>query len=462
MHLADHRYEVRDVQTVIGFLVDEGIADAARIGVTGESYGGGTTLQLATLGDRIMLADGSLEAWQSLAGVPLKAAAAASVAMWTDLAYSLLPNGRMLDTEITPPTAALEPAGVVKMSYLSGLYALGNANGYVSPAFIDPEADLTTWYTQIMAGGPYEANPNIRQILKLIAKYHSAYYLLDGSYGVPRQAPPPLFLSSGWADDLFPVNESLRYYNLHRVLYPTDPISLWFADLGHARSQNKPADMAQLVAAIEAFFDYHLKGEGEEPQTGVTAMTVVCEEASEGPLFANSWEALHPNQMIYASEGTMQSEQTVLSLVGDPLLGAIIDPVAGSGVCATGSTVDQGEGVATYRLPASIGDGFTLIGAPQVTAELTANGDDVTLLARLWDIDTLNNTQTLVARGVYRPDPEKSGELQTFQLHPTAWRFRDGHIPKLELLGQDAPYLRPSNIPFTVSVSNLTLSLPVR
>ncbi len=45
IHLADARYEARDAQELIGRLVDEGIADPARIGVTGDSYGGGTVLR---------------------------------------------------------------------------------------------------------------------------------------------------------------------------------------------------------------------------------------------------------------------------------------------------------------------------------------------------------------------------------------------------------------------------------
>ena len=33
-------------------------------------------------------------------------------------------------------------------------------------------------------------------------------------------------------------------------------------------------------------------------------------------------------------------------------------------------------------------------------------------------------------------------------------------MPKLELLGNDAPYGRPSNFPFTITVSKLDLRLP--
>jgi hypothetical protein len=49
-----------------------------------------------------------------------------------------------------------------------------------------------------------------------------------------------------------------------------------------------------------------------------------------------------------------------------------------------------------------------------------------------------------------------------FQLHPNAWRFAGGHVPKLELLGRSPGYLRPSNGIFTVTVSSLELRLPVR
>ena len=67
---ADFRYEIRDAQYVAGLLVDEGIADRNRIGAQGESYGGGTSLALATLNDRVMNIDGTLSPWTSRVGKP--------------------------------------------------------------------------------------------------------------------------------------------------------------------------------------------------------------------------------------------------------------------------------------------------------------------------------------------------------------------------------------------------------
>ncbi|MGH2962913.1 MAG: CocE/NonD family hydrolase C-terminal non-catalytic domain-containing protein [Solirubrobacterales bacterium] len=116
-------------------------------------------------------------------------------------------------------------------------------------------------------------------------------------------------------------------------------------------------------------------------------------------------------------------------------------------------------GAATFRLPAAGGDGYTLMGSPTVVAKLNTSGEFPQIAARLWDVAP-DGTQTFVTRGVYRPDGDRN---HVFQLHPNGWRFAPGHVPKLELLGQDAPYARPSNgAGFTVPVEKLELKLPVR
>jgi hypothetical protein len=62
---------------------------------------------------------------------------------------------------------------------------------------------------------------------------------------------------------------------------------------------------------------------------------------------------------------------------------------------------------------------------------------------------------------MYRVDPDAPDGPQTFQLHAKGWRFANGRIPKLELLGNDAPYSRPSNTPFAIDVADLVLRLPI-
>ncbi len=149
IRLDDYRYEARDVQNAVGLLVDEGIADPHRIGVTGESYGGGLSLDLATLNDRLMLPSGRLVPWRSPDGTHLHIAAAAPWASFSDLVYALAPNGRTLDHGVTSATADLSPWGVEKQTIAGGLFAVGTAYGYYAPQGVNPQADVRTWFTNL-------------------------------------------------------------------------------------------------------------------------------------------------------------------------------------------------------------------------------------------------------------------------------------------------------------------------
>ncbi len=327
IRLDDDRYEVRDVQNAIGLLVDDGIADAARIGVTGESYGGGVSLALATLRDRVMNADGSVSPWRSPAGTPLRIAAAAPVIPWSDLVYSLIPNGRTLDYQVASPTTDLSPIGVEKQSFVSGLYALGSLSGFYAPAGLNSQADLTTWFASLNAGEPYDGNAEDEAIAAQIAQYHSSYYLLDGAYGVTPEAPPPLLIANGFTDDLFPVDEALRYYNLERAKYPSDWISLFDFDGGHQRGQNKAADSTLLSDQIEEFLKFFLKVPAGNPRAfpaSATALTQTCPKTatSGGPFTAPTWAALHPGEVDFDSAAA----QTVTSGAGSPTVAQAVDP----------------------------------------------------------------------------------------------------------------------------------------
>jgi dienelactone hydrolase len=459
IRLDDERYEAHDAQYAAGLLVDEGVANPAAIGATGESYGGGVSLELATLENRVMNPDGTLSPWTSPAGTPLHIAAAAPVIPWSDLDYSLMPNGRTLDYAVTGATDDLSPIGVEKQSFVTGLYAEGNASGSYAPPGTNSQADLTTWYASLNAGEPYDGNPQDESIATQIAQYHSPYYLLDGAYGFGQAAPAPLLIANGFTDDLFPVDEALRYYNLERSLYPSDPISLLDGDFGHQPANNKPGDRALLSNAIQSMFGYYLTGAGAQPPPSATATIETCPSSapSGGPYTAPSWSALHPGEVDYSSSDA----QTISSAAGNPAISRAIDPIAGDGACATVSSADQGAGVATYRLPAVTGNGYTLLGSPTVVADLNVTGQFAFIAARLWDVDPGSGTETLVARGVYRIDSSAPDGVQVFQLHPGAWHFAAGHIPKLELLGQDSPYVRTSNGQFSISVSDLQLRIPV-
>ena len=469
LHLADVRYEARDTQELAGRLVDEGVADAGRIGVTGDSYGGGQSLMLAALRDRVMQPDGSLVPWRSPAGVPLAIAGAAVVIPWTDLIYAIAPNGSTLTHAIAPPDASVSPVGVEKASVAGAVFAAaqnaigpgqpvgepfvpGRPMGYLAPPGTDPEADVTSWVARASAGPPY-TDPLARSIVDTLTRFHSPFHI-DAS-----TPPAPLFIASGFTDDLFPVDEVTRFANRTRRDHPDVALSLLLGDFGHQRASNKPADRQRLLDDVHGWLDAHVARRAPSPPSGVTALTQTCprEAPSGGPFAAYAFEALAQGEVTFLAE----QAQTVLPAGGDPTVAAAIDPATGGGDACAATRSDDAPGTASYRLPEVKGEGFTLLGAPTVEAEITLDGDRDTaqFAARLWDVAPDGGAQILVARGLYRPSGDGT---EVFQLHPNAYRFAPGHVPRLELVGNDAPYARPSNAPYRVEVRRLVLRLPVR
>ncbi|HEX8122804.1 MAG TPA: CocE/NonD family hydrolase [Solirubrobacteraceae bacterium] len=468
LHLADVRYEGRDTQELIGRLVDDGTADAARIGVTGDSYGGGQSLMLAALRDRVMLPDGKLVPWRSPAGTPLRIAGAAPVIPWTDLIYAIAPNGSTLTYAIAPPDASVSPVGVEKASVAGAVFAAaqnavgpgqpvgepfvpGRPMGYVAPSGTDPEADVGGWVARASAGPPY-TDPQARAIVDTLTRFHSPFHINASS------PPAPLLIASGFTDDLFPVDEATRFVNRTRRDHAGVPLSLLVGDFGHQRASNRKADRDRLLASVHAWLDRYVRGAATPVELGVTATTQTCprDAPSEGPFTAPTFERLaHGEVRFSARGGTVQPDG------GDPSVGAAIDPAGGGGnACAT-TPSEEAPGTASYRLPAAHGQGYTLLGAPTIVAELGLNGEQDTaqVAARLWDVAPDGGSQTLVARGLFRPSGKGT---DVFQLHPNGWRFADGHVPRLELVGNDAPYARPSNASYSVDVRRLELRLPVR
>jgi hypothetical protein len=473
-HLMDTRFEVRDAQEIFEALADqtasgatggEGLINPQAIGVTGGSYGGGISMALAALKDRKMVqaGDGTLVPWVSDGGKDMRIAAAQPDIPWSDLAYSLQPNGHTLDYVVDSPYLKRGRIGVMKQSFVVGLYATGQAMSNYAPAGTDPDADLTNWYTSINAGEPYDQNPTSQDIVDEITKHHSSYYIDDST------TPAPLLISNGFTDDLFPPDEAIRYYNRTRAHHPGTPVSLIFSDHGHQRGQNKPPDATFRSRQLHNWFDYYVKGEGPAPFQGVQTLTQVCGGPSGGatgpfddpntdlPFQASSWSQLSRGEVHLSGP-----DAKVIAPGASDQAGTAFDPIGGGGACATAPEADQ-AGTASYRLAPAPAAGFTLMGSPTIVADINSPGPTSQVAARLLDVNPSTGDETLVARGLYRPEINSGAEAthQVFQLHPNGWKFESGHVAKLELLPADQPYGRNSNGQATVTVSNLELRLPV-
>ena len=95
--LASKDVEIRDTQHLTGLLVDDGTAKRRKVAAVGGSYGGGQTWLLATVRGKGAPQYGT---WRSPKGKVVRLAAAVPQFTWTDLLFSLVPNG--LNAKPTP------------------------------------------------------------------------------------------------------------------------------------------------------------------------------------------------------------------------------------------------------------------------------------------------------------------------------------------------------------------------
>ncbi len=467
VRLDDTRYEVRDAQLFAGKLVDEGLVQPTKIAATGGSYGGGMSMALAALKDRVMLPDGSLTDWKSPNGTAMSLAVATPDIPWTDLAYSLVPNGSNLD--YLKDASYYGPFGVMKQSYVNSLFLGGLiAPGYYTPAGQQPEADLAGWKAFMDSGEPYEGKPEADAMLEEITKHHSSYYI-DHS-----QAPAPLLISSGFTDDLFPGNEATRYYNRTRAEFPDAPISLFFGSFGHPRGQNGSEVQNAKADLQNQWIDHYLKGAGTKPASNVTTYTQVCPDGDPdgGPFVTGDWVSQSPGEVRLGSAAA----KTIAAGGGDRTVGGVFDPnpaglfPAPSGKACGEANGSPEPGAASYETAAAPAGGFTVVGAPTVIADFTSSSANPQVAARLVDVAPGGATKTLVNRGVTRLN---GNGTQLFQLQPNAWKVEAGHVLRLELLPFDGAetgpfstiphnFTRPSNSQPDIAVSNLDLRIPVQ
>ena len=457
IHLMSRAYEVRDVQTLLGKLADEGVIDPQAIGATGGSYGGGMSLQLGSLKDRVELPNHELIPWESPLGKPMKIAATAPEFPWTDLAQSLQPNGSNLDyvsdSTYSGPMGD-HRFGIEKNNWNGTLFFAGSLLGYLSPeSNNDPEANIRAWHNFNLTGGPYDGKPLAIEQEKQLP-YHSPYYT-DLS-----ESPAPSLMENGWNDDLFPVDETVKYYNKVRAAYPSQAMQLFYLDLGHnprSASTNSTADIAKFQAAQNAWFGYFLKGEGGEPaeaEGGVRTITSFCPQTAGGSGVehaAPNWASLTPGEVRFSSA----TEQTILAPGTNPS-----NAFTSGTVCTTQAAADN-VSAAEYKLSAAPESGFTIDGASTVIAEFSTPGANDQVIARLYDENVSAKTEMLIGRQTYRPLNVGEGfTKQTFQLHPNAWNVASGHVVKLELLVKDSTYALNNKSPNSVQVRNLELRLP--
>jgi pimeloyl-ACP methyl ester carboxylesterase len=435
--LGDMRYEVRDLQTLVGQLVDQGVVKPDAIGSTGISYGGGFSTMLAFLKDRVRLPDGGYAPWTSPKGTPISLTAAWPRWLWS--------NGESIFTRNGRGPWSRTPTGVEAQAYAGGIFGVA-LSGFVAPTGGDLSTDINRWKAQLDSG---KLGADVQPTLDNSYNYH-------GVAGVPG-TPSPLLLQSGWTDALFPVGQSLGAYDHIRAQSKTAPVALQVGDLGHAPGANHPKDVAAFDAQGLAFFDAWLKGAGAKPAPGsVTAYTMTCPPtaaAGGGPFKASSFTGLARSTVRFGTSKTLK----ITSKGASAKLAAELSPLSATGSHCAAHAVDP-TSKAVLGVTAK---GQTLIGQTVITGKVAVKGRYGQLDARVWDRNPKTGKQQLIDRGAYRLKDNEQGGFR-FTLDGNGWTFPKGHRIVVELLGRDAPTYGASPAAFSATLSKVKVALPVR
>ena len=439
--LASKHLEVRDTQYLTGLLVDDGTANRRRVAAIGGSYGGGQTWLLVTVRGKGAPEYGT---WRSPKGRVVRLAAAVPQFTWTDLLFSLTPNGR------SPATPS--PLGVPKITLLNGFIALIGSK--MTP-------DLARWLGRMNAGEPYDGDPVVEEAKEALSKDRSAWYQ-DGFFRAlerrKRQRAVPILAAQGWTDPIFPAVEAVRMYRRLRSIRSGYPIRMYFGDFEHLTSQIKIPDMRYYHRLATRMLDHYLRGRGRRPRFDVRSAPTRCDPKAFGPVVrARNWGRLNPDRLAFELDGP----RTTSSPISDPR-GPATDQVAlglqGRG-CVT-TDLPETPGVATWRFP--IERDFALLGDPHLELTYDASGLDVQLNSRLWDVAP-DGTQTLVTRGAYRVGLPSNGRVPLrYDLYGNHWRFERGHELMLEVTSDDSTFFRRDNSPSTTTIDGGRLTLPGR
>jgi hypothetical protein len=265
-------------------------------------------------------------------------------------------------------------------------------------------------------------------------------------------------------DPLFPGIQLLQMVNKLTAAYPGYPVWSALGDLGHAYAANPQSLWMSVNNEANAFLSAVLAG--QQPQLPrFTLTTVGCLPGQQVSSYtAASFPALATGLLKLSAPGPA-TVQGVPSPVPGPEA-VQTDPVAGGGLPGTtggcrvmSTTTDPGVAAWTWSPP----DPVTLAGAPVVRATVALNGTDAELAARLWDVDPATGKQALITRAVYRLTAASPGQVRrlAFELWPAAWALAAGHQLKLELTADDSPTWRPDNLPASMTLTHVSLTLPV-
>ena len=455
VNMSDIHAEIGDLRSMIGQVADdpEHMVNADAVAVTGASYGGGHSwLALVT------------PTFTTPRGTAVRIRAVAPIAPWTDLLYSLIPNGR--------ERRSVDRPGGVKLSYVNGLYGSGIRRNPARPYPNYPEYFIG-WHAWINAMEPTAGDPIFQSIVEGLAGYRSIWWQQQ-FWQSAVAARVPIFQVQGLTDDLFPLPEAKRMLLALQSLDPTYPITTYLGDLGHPRASNKTGEVDHVLDLMKQWLAWYLKGTGTEPMPVIhAAITRPRTEAFDpaNVIRVDRYENLSSSALTTAFPGTT----VLVNPAADPMAGFLWDPFVLEAshqlepLPAPPESPIVANSLGVYEVDVarmSGGSDILIAGQPVVRLRARSGASRVQLNVRLFDVAP-DGTKQLITRGTYTLDggglPVALSDTEvTIPTYGNLWRAPATHRLRIELTNVDSPYIMPSRVPSVTVVSRVRLEVPVR
>jgi hypothetical protein len=424
-------------------------ADA--VGIIGVSYGGGQTW-LSLLHPAFVSPNGATVVIRTV--VP--------IVPWSDLLYSLAPNGR--------PELSLQPAGSPKLSLLTALYFSGQRQTAERPYPNYPDY-LNAWYAWITTFEPNDIEPVYRQIIDGLAGYRSIWWQRQ-FWGQAAANPVPVFQVQGLTDDLFPLSEARRMLLGLKAIAPGYPIASYFGDIGHPRASNKDGEReyvfgtAQKPGLIGQWFAWYLRRTGTAPAHVIHAAITRPREKPFDPLDVIT-VARYGQLATRIARKNFQGSAVLANPLSEPVSGVCWDPllmeVWPTVVCPPPEPVAVEGSLGVFTVPVAElthASSLLIAGQPAVRLRATTSGPRVQLDVRLIDVGP-GGTKQLITRGTFILEDIGAADI-TIPTYGNLWEAPRDHLLQLEITNVDSPYIKPSLVPSVTRITYVRLEVPVR
>ncbi|MEU7876113.1 CocE/NonD family hydrolase [Dactylosporangium sp. NPDC049140] len=411
--------DLADLSKVVDWTIANTAADPARIGAAGVSYGAGISLLGAAFDKRIR--------------------AVVMMSGWTDLVYSLYGDN----------TRHQQSAGLLSLAAT----LLGH-----------PGADLTGKLAD------FNANRNVDEV-KAWAKARSAATYLDAI----NANQPAVMIANAWGDSFFPPDQLVDFFGKLRT-----PKRLELRPGDHAIAEftgilGLPNDA---WTSLYRWFDQYLagldSGIGAEPPVQLQPLNAGSEHYA-------SWSALNSSVQRYGLGSIRWLDGTGL-LGGAPSTGwsktlpGDLDTIANGGVVLLTNGVGAFTGQqpqiwlpAVDRLRAGVwaserpGSALRIRGIAQVHLNLTGTAAQGTVVAYLYDLDSLGNAKLITHAPVSWLGTATGSRSVDVALSATAYDVPAGHSLTLVVDTVDPLYYDANTLGGSVTVAGGSyVDVPVR